>query len=134
MGRQDYHWQHEPILYGWKPGAAHRWFTDRKQATVWNYDRPSRSTDHPTTRRGNRRNPRRLSLVNWAEPLFAAEARKRQAHGQTAPGKSLTAKLPEASKGEAREKAAKAAGTNPHYISDVKVPQLLAAFAGSGGT
>jgi len=48
MGRQDYHWQHEPILYGWKPGASHRWFTDRKQTTVWNFDRPSRSTDHPT--------------------------------------------------------------------------------------
>lgn len=48
MGRQDYHWQHEPVLYGWKPGAAHRWFTDRKQTTVWNFDRPSRSTDHPT--------------------------------------------------------------------------------------
>jgi DNA modification methylase len=48
MGRQDYHWQHEPILYGWKPGASHRWFTDRKQTTVWNFDRPTRSTDHPT--------------------------------------------------------------------------------------
>ena len=48
MGRQDYHWQHEPILYGWKPGASHRWFTDRKQTTVWNFDKPSRSTDHPT--------------------------------------------------------------------------------------
>jgi DNA modification methylase len=48
MGRQDYHWQHEPILYGWKPGASHRWFTDRKQSTVWNFDKPSRSTDHPT--------------------------------------------------------------------------------------
>jgi len=31
MGRQDYHWQHKPILYGWKPGASHRWFTDRKR-------------------------------------------------------------------------------------------------------
>jgi DNA modification methylase len=48
MGRQDYHWQHEPILYGWKPGASHRWFTDRKQTTVWNFDRPTRSTEHPT--------------------------------------------------------------------------------------
>src|SRR5665213_3682348 len=42
MGRQDYHWQHEPILYGWKPGASHRWFTDRKQTTVWNFDKPAR--------------------------------------------------------------------------------------------
>ena len=48
MGRQDYHWQHEPILYGWKPGASHRWYADRKQTTVWNFDRPLRSTDHPT--------------------------------------------------------------------------------------
>jgi DNA modification methylase len=48
MGRQDYHWQHEPILYGWKPGASHRWFTDRKQTTVWNFDKPARSTEHPT--------------------------------------------------------------------------------------
>ena len=48
LGRQDYHWQHEPILYGWKPGAAHRWFTDRKQTTVWNFDKPARSKEHPT--------------------------------------------------------------------------------------
>lgn len=34
MGRQDYHWKHEPILYGWKPGGAHSWFGDRKQSTV----------------------------------------------------------------------------------------------------
>ncbi len=34
MGRQDYHWQHEPILYGWKPGAKHEWCADRKQSTV----------------------------------------------------------------------------------------------------
>lgn len=48
MGRQDYHWQHEPILYGWKDGAAHKWYSDRKQTTVWNFDRPQRSTEHPT--------------------------------------------------------------------------------------
>lgn len=48
MGRQDYHWQHEPILYGWKPGAAHRWFSDRKQTTILSFDRPTRSTEHPT--------------------------------------------------------------------------------------
>lgn len=34
MGRQDYHWQHEPCLYGWKGGAAHRWFGGRKQTSV----------------------------------------------------------------------------------------------------
>lgn len=48
MGRQDYHWKHEPILYGWKPGAAHNWYTDRKQTTVWNFDRPMRNAEHPT--------------------------------------------------------------------------------------
>lgn len=48
MGRQDYHWQHEPILYGWVPGAAHKWHGDRKQSTVWNVDRPNRSEAHPT--------------------------------------------------------------------------------------
>ena len=48
MGRQDYHWQHEPILYGWKPGAAHKWYADRTQTTLLQFDRPSRSLDHPT--------------------------------------------------------------------------------------
>lgn len=48
MGRQDYHWQHEPILYGWKPGAPHRWHADRKQTTLWRFDKPTRSTEHPT--------------------------------------------------------------------------------------
>ena len=48
MGRQDYHWKHEPCLYGWKEGAAHLWATDRKQTTILEFDRPSRSTLHPT--------------------------------------------------------------------------------------
>jgi DNA modification methylase len=48
MGRQDYHWQHEPVLYGWKPTASHRWYSDRKQTTVWRFDRPSRNGEHPT--------------------------------------------------------------------------------------
>lgn len=48
MGRQDYQWQHEPILYGWKDGAGHSWYTDRKQTTVLNFERPTRSTEHPT--------------------------------------------------------------------------------------
>ncbi|WP_400194057.1 DNA modification methylase [Hymenobacter sp. B81] len=48
MGRQDFHWQHEPILYGWKEGAAHPWYSDRKQTTVLQFDRPSRNADHPT--------------------------------------------------------------------------------------
>ena len=48
MGRQDYQWQHEPCLYGWKPGAAHFWNADRKQTTVWNFDKPKANRIHPT--------------------------------------------------------------------------------------
>lgn len=48
LGRCDYHWQHEPILYGWKPTGSHRWYADRKQTTVWNFDRPQRNAEHPT--------------------------------------------------------------------------------------
>ncbi len=48
MGRQDYQWQHEPILYGWVPGAAHRWHSDRRQSTVWQFDKPNRNGIHPT--------------------------------------------------------------------------------------
>lgn len=48
MGRQDYQWQHEPCLYGWKPGASHFWNADRKQTTVWRFDKPRASRLHPT--------------------------------------------------------------------------------------
>ncbi|MFA5712490.1 site-specific DNA-methyltransferase, partial [Mycolicibacterium sp.] len=48
MGRSDYHYIHEPIWYGWTPGAAHRWYSDRKQTTVLNHPRPARSNLHPT--------------------------------------------------------------------------------------
>lgn len=48
MGRQDYHWQHEPCLYGWKEGAGHLWNTDRKQSTVLTFEKPSASKLHPT--------------------------------------------------------------------------------------
>jgi DNA modification methylase len=48
MGRQDYQWKHEPILYGWKDGASHSWYSDRKQTTVLNFDRPTQSKEHPT--------------------------------------------------------------------------------------
>lgn len=48
MGRQDYQWQHEPCLYGWKEGAAHGWYSDRKQTTLLRFARPTRSEDHPT--------------------------------------------------------------------------------------
>lgn len=48
MSRQDYQWQHEPVIYGWKPGKAHSWYSDRKQTTLWHYDRPVKSEMHPT--------------------------------------------------------------------------------------
>jgi DNA modification methylase len=48
MGRQDYHWMHEPVLVGWKPTAGHYWNSDRKQTTLWQFDRPFRNEHHPT--------------------------------------------------------------------------------------
>jgi DNA modification methylase len=48
MGRQDYQWQHEPCLYGWKKGSSHSWYSDRKQTTIIKYDRPTQSKLHPT--------------------------------------------------------------------------------------
>jgi len=48
MGRQDYHWKHEPCLYGWKDGAAHTWASDRTQTTILEFERPSRNQEHPT--------------------------------------------------------------------------------------
>lgn len=48
MGRKDYHFIHEPCLYGWKEGAARGWYSDRKQTTILNFDRPQRNAEHPT--------------------------------------------------------------------------------------
>ena len=48
MGRQDYHWKHEPCLYGWKDGAAHLWSADRKQSTIIECKKPKRNDIHPT--------------------------------------------------------------------------------------
>lgn len=48
LGRSPYQWQHEPCLYGWKKKGKHHWFSDRKQTTIWEYDRPKSSKDHPT--------------------------------------------------------------------------------------
>jgi site-specific DNA-methyltransferase (adenine-specific) len=50
MGRQDYHWKHEPCLYGWKSGAGHLWASDRSQTTILEFDKPSKNVDHPTTK------------------------------------------------------------------------------------
>lgn len=48
LGRQDYQWRHEPILYGWASGASHKWYGGRSQTTVWDIDRPTKSEEHPT--------------------------------------------------------------------------------------
>jgi len=48
LGRSDYQWCHEPCLYGWKKSGKHIWYGDRKQSTIWNFDKPSRSEKHPT--------------------------------------------------------------------------------------
>lgn len=48
MGRKDYHFIHEPCLYGWKEGAAHLWASDRKQTTIFEFDKPKKNGEHPT--------------------------------------------------------------------------------------
>ena len=48
MGHSDYHYQHEAIFYGWTPGGPHQPPPDRKQTTLWTYDRPTASREHPT--------------------------------------------------------------------------------------
>ncbi|MCO5385375.1 MAG: site-specific DNA-methyltransferase [Desulfosporosinus sp.] len=48
MGRQPYQWQHEPALFGWKPTGSHYWNGDRKQSTIWNFDKPRTNDVHPT--------------------------------------------------------------------------------------
>lgn len=48
LSKQDYQWKHEPCLYGWKEGAAHKWRSDRKQTTVIDWNRPNKNEQHPT--------------------------------------------------------------------------------------
>ncbi|MDD4496207.1 MAG: site-specific DNA-methyltransferase [Eubacteriales bacterium] len=48
LGRSPYQWQHEPVLFGWKKKGKHNWYTDRKQTTIWEFERPKRNADHPT--------------------------------------------------------------------------------------
>lgn len=50
LGRSDYHWQHEPVLYGFLKNGRHRWYADRRQTTVWNFDKPKRNENHPTSK------------------------------------------------------------------------------------
>ena len=49
-GYSDYQWRHEPILYGFLQNGKHRWYSDRKQTTVWNYPKPKRNANHPTSK------------------------------------------------------------------------------------
>ena len=92
MGRQDYHWKHEPCLYGWKAGAAHYWGTDRKQTTILDFDRPTRSKLHPTTKpielmeyqikNNTKRSESVLDLfAGSGSTLIAAEKLKRKCYG-----------------------------------------------------
>lgn len=48
LGRSPYQWQHEPCLYGWKKKGRHQWYSDRKQTTIWEFDKPKKNGDHPT--------------------------------------------------------------------------------------
>ncbi|MCF0259918.1 MAG: DNA modification methylase [Erysipelotrichaceae bacterium] len=48
LGRSPYQWQHEPCLYGWKQKGKHAWYSDRKQSTIWEFDNPTKSKEHPT--------------------------------------------------------------------------------------
>ena len=48
LGRSPYQWQHEPCLYGWKKSGKHQWYADRKQTTIWEFEKTKKNTDHPT--------------------------------------------------------------------------------------
>lgn len=50
LGRSDYQWQHEPVLYGFLKNGKHSWYSDRKQTTIWNFDKPKRNQNHPTSK------------------------------------------------------------------------------------
>ena len=50
LGRSDYQWQHEPVLYGFLKNGKHQWSSDRKQTTIWNFDKPKRNENHPTSK------------------------------------------------------------------------------------
>ena len=50
LGRSDYQWQHEPVLYGFMQNGKHPWYSDRKQTTIWNFDKPKKNSNHPTSK------------------------------------------------------------------------------------
>ena len=48
LGRSPYQWRHEPVLFGWKKNGKHQWYADRKQTTIWEFEKTKKNTDHPT--------------------------------------------------------------------------------------
>ena len=50
LGRCDYHYKHEPILYGWKEGAGHKFHGGKGETSLWEISRPNASSLHPTTK------------------------------------------------------------------------------------
>ena len=48
LGRSPYQWQHEPVLFGWKKKGKHNWYSDRKQTTIWEFEKPKKNGEHPT--------------------------------------------------------------------------------------
>ena len=50
LGRSEYQWQHEPVLYGFMQNGKHPWYSDRKQTTIWNFAKPKRNANHPTSK------------------------------------------------------------------------------------
>ena len=91
LGRSPYQWQHEPILYGWVKTGKHKWYADRKQTTIWRFDKPRRNADHPTSKPldllaypiGNSTQANAIVLDTFAgsgSTLMAAEATDRIAY------------------------------------------------------
>lgn len=91
LGRSPYQWQHEPCLFGWKTGGKHAWYADRKQTTIWQFAKPKRSKNHPTSKpvdlmaypMGNSTQPNALVLDPFAgsgSTLIAAEQTERVAY------------------------------------------------------
>lgn len=93
LGRQDYQWIHEPILYGWKQGVAHPWYSDRSQTTVIKWDKPLRNEEHPTMKPLGlieyfiRNSSQRFDIVfdgflGSGSTLISCEKNKRHCYGQ----------------------------------------------------
>ena len=91
LGRSPYQWQHEPVLFGWVKTGKHRWYADRKQTTIWNFAKPRRNADHPTSKPldllaypiGNSTQANAIVLDTFAgsgSTLMAAEATDRIAY------------------------------------------------------